>query len=138
MPQSHTEHAVRNVIQCCTLGKLSPFQKAASHLSVGFFFNAGQESKHTHKKANKNPPQYAVYPCDTPITLKQCQGHQAWNRLIDPEQGCNHAKFERPHINSVCEKTNMKVFLSQQERSMISLEYNAKKKKKKNPKQPNK
>ena len=40
--------------------------------------------------------QFAVYDSDTPVTLKQGQGHQTWYELVDPKQGYNHAKFERP------------------------------------------
>ena len=58
---------------------------------------SGQESK----------KQVAVYDPDTSVTLKQGQGHQTWYVLVDPKQGCNHAKFERPPLNSVCTEPNM-------------------------------
>ena len=45
--------------------------------------------------------QFALYDSYTPVTLKQGQGHQAWNELVDPKQGYNHAKFERPPFNNV-------------------------------------
>ena len=47
---------------------------------------------------------------DTPVTLKQGQGHQTWYELVDPSQGYNNAKFEKPHLNSVYEKNNDEVF----------------------------
>ena len=57
--------------------------------------------------------QSAVYDSDTPVTLKQGQGHQTWYELVDPKQGCNNGKFEKPHLklNSVQEKANDKVFV---------------------------
>ena len=44
------------------------------------------------------------------MTLKQGQGHQTWYELVDPKQGYNNAKFEKPRLNSVHEKSTMKVF----------------------------
>ena len=37
----------------------------------------------------------------TPVTLEQSQGHQTYQKNVDSEQGCNHAKFERSRFNSV-------------------------------------
>ena len=37
--------------------------------------------------------QFAVYDSDTPVTLKQGQGHQTWYEFLDPKQGHNKAKF---------------------------------------------
>ena len=37
---------------------------------------SGQESK----------KQIVVYDSDTPVTLKQDQGHQTWYELVDPKQ----------------------------------------------------
>ena len=37
---------------------------------------------------------FAVYVSDTPVTLKQDQGHQAHHDNVNPEQNYNHAKFE--------------------------------------------
>ena len=44
------------------------------------------------------------------MTLKQNEGHQICNENVDPEQGSNHAKFERSHYDSVQEKGNIQVF----------------------------
>ena len=52
--------------------------------------------------------QFAVYISDTIVTLKQSQGHQTYSDKLDPKQGYNHAKFERPCFNSVPEKGNLK------------------------------
>ena len=41
------------------------------------------------------------------MTLKQGQGHQNWYESVDPQQVYDHAKFERPPLNSVCEKAKM-------------------------------
>ena len=50
------------------------------------------------------------------MTLKQGQGHQTWHEFVDPKQGYNNAKFEKPRFNSVREKANNKD-LSNQETS---------------------
>ena len=39
--------------------------------------------------------QFAVYDSDTPVTLKQDQGHETCYDLIDPKQGYNHATFKK-------------------------------------------
>ena len=55
--------------------------------------------------------QFAIDISDTPVTLKQSQGHQIYNQNVDPKQGYNHAKFERPCCKyDVWEKANAKVF----------------------------
>ena len=54
--------------------------------------------------------QYTVYISDTHVTLKQSQGHQICNEKVDPEQGDNHAKFERFCFDSVREKAMFKGF----------------------------
>ena len=54
--------------------------------------------------------QFAVYNSDTPVTLKQGQGHQTYE-MVDPKQGYNHAKFARPLLNNVPKKAHDKVFL---------------------------
>ena len=48
-----------------------------------------QESKENYKKAL-----FAAYISDTPVTLKQGQGYQTYNKNVDPEQRYNPAKFE--------------------------------------------
>ena len=57
------------------------------------------------------------------MTLKQGQSHQTWHESVDSKQGYNQAKFEKPRINSVCEKGNDKVFVKSGNMSIISLEY---------------
>ena len=42
---------------------------------------------------NNQNKQFAVYDSDTPVTLKQGQGHQTWYEFLDPKQGHNKAKF---------------------------------------------
>ena len=51
--------------------------------------------------------QFAVFISDTPVTLKQSQGHQTYHDNVDPEQGYNHAKFERSCLNGFQEKANI-------------------------------
>ena len=68
--------------------------------------------------------QFAVYISDTPVTLKQSQGHQAWNENVDLKQGYNHAKFERSCFNSVRKKRqHFKVFFKGDNMSIISLQH---------------
>ena len=55
--------------------------------------------------------QFAVYIFDTPVTLKQGQGHETYNDNVDPKQGYSHAKFERSCFNGVQERKRKKVFL---------------------------
>ena len=52
----------------------------------------GQECKKTR---------FAVYISDTPVTLKQGQHHQSHHENVDPDQGQDHAKFERSHFHGV-------------------------------------
>ena len=56
-----------------------------------------------------------------------------WNKVkvmtyesLDPKQGHNHAKFERPPWKSVHQKANVKVFVNSENMSIISLEYDQK------------
>ena len=56
-----------------------------------------------------------MYDSDTPVTFKHDQGHQIWYELVDPKQGYNNAKFEKPCLNSVRENANNINFLSNQE-----------------------
>ena len=67
--------------------------------------------------------QFAVYISDTPVTLRQSQGHKTYNENVDPEQGYNYAKFERSRFNSVREKANIKVFSKLGNMSDTSLEH---------------
>ena len=57
------------------------------------------------------------------MTFNQGQSHQTWYELVDPKQGYNNAKLEKPHLNCVCEKNNDKVFLKTGNTSIISFEY---------------
>ena len=50
--------------------------------------------------------QFAVNDSDRPMTLKQGHGHQTWYELVDPKQGYNNAKSEKPHLNNVRKKAN--------------------------------
>ena len=45
--------------------------------------------------------QFAVYISDTPVNLKQSQGHQTDNKNVDPKQDYNHAMFEGCCFNGV-------------------------------------
>ena len=53
---------------------------------------------------------FAVYISDTPVTLKQNQGHQPTMTNVDNDkQGSNHTEFEQSCFNGVREKVNVKV-----------------------------
>ena len=43
------------------------------------------------------------------MTLNQSQGNKTYNENVDPKQGHNHAKFERPGYDSVQEKQSEKI-----------------------------
>ena len=45
--------------------------------------------------------QFSVQGSNTPVTLKQGQSHPTVNDSVDPMEGCNHAIFQRPYLNSV-------------------------------------
>ena len=53
----------------------------------------------------------AAYTSDTPVTLKQGQGHKSQNDDVDPKLGNNHSKVETVCFNAVCEEANVKGFL---------------------------
>ena len=57
------------------------------------------------------------------VTLKYGQGNQTWFELLDPQKGYNHAKFERPPLNSVCEKPTIKILSNQKTRQLHSLDF---------------
>ena len=66
--------------------------------------------------------QFAVYISDTPVTLKESQGHQTYNENVHPKQGYNNAKLERPALDSVYQKANVKDFVKSENMSIISPE----------------
>ena len=47
---------------------------------------------------------------DTPVTLKQGQGHQTRYESVDPTKCYNNAKFQKPHLSSLPERANDKSF----------------------------
>ena len=52
--------------------------------------------------------QSAVSIFDTPVTLKQNQGHQTYNDNGDPMQGYNHAKCERFSCSVIVSEKNQR------------------------------
>ena len=79
--QNHTDHIVHNPFNACSNYKTFKLQRT--------------------RIQNK---QFAVDIFDTLVTLKQSQGPQAYSDNVDPKQGCNHAKFERPCITVSAKK----------------------------------
>ena len=65
--------------------------------------------------------QFAVYIFDTPVTLKQGQGHETYNDNVDPKQGYSHTKLVTSCFDGVWEKANVKGFLTWGNMSAISL-----------------
>ena len=63
-------------------------------------------------------PKYAVSISDTPVILKQSQGHQTIN--VDPKQDYNYTKMERSCFNGVREKASFKAFFPNQEMHQLS------------------
>ena len=59
------------------------------------------------------------YISDTPVTLKQSQGHKTYNDNVDPKQGYNYAKLERSCFNGVKDKATLK-FCSSEEICQLS------------------
>ena len=80
---------------------------------------SGQDSK----------TKFTGYDSNTPVTLKQSQGHQTWYDLADPKQGYNNLKFEKPRLNNVCEKANNKRFCHIRKKKSLSSLNNAEVKK---------
>ena len=66
--------------------------------------NSREESKQEVKKHNLH------FVFLTPVALKQSQDHQTYNENLDPEQGYNHAKFERSRFSSVWDKGDLQIF----------------------------
>ena len=65
----------------------------------------------TQQRTRIQNMQFAVYISDTPVTLKESQGHHTQNNNVNPKQSYNPAKFERFCFKGVREKANVKVFL---------------------------
>ena len=49
---------------------------------------------------NLKKKQFAVYDSDTPVTLKQGQGHQTWLELVDSKQDFINAKMSKSEKRS--------------------------------------
>ena len=60
--------------------------------------------QHLNYSTQESKQDFAVFISNTPVTLKQSQSHQTYSDNADPEQGYNHAKFERFCFHSVWEK----------------------------------
>ena len=67
--------------------------------------------------------QFEVYNSDTPVTLKQTQGHQTYNKNVDPKHDYNHAKFEDLAFMVPKKKPMLKFFSKQGDMSVISPEH---------------
>ena len=69
-------------------------------------FNACKNKQRlNHRRQEPKHIEFTVYIFETPVTLKQSQGHQTYIDNVDSKQGYNHAKFERSCINGVREKS---------------------------------
>ena len=79
-------------------------------------------SKHATFKLQRTRIQntkVAVYISDTPVTLKQSQGHQAFNGNVDPMEGYSQAKFAGFCCNGVRERGQRFFFFSKQGNMLI-------------------
>ena len=74
------------------------------------YIKTTQRLNYVGQESNKKTKSFADYDSDTAATLKQGQGHQTWNELVDPKQGYDNAKFKKPLLNSANEKAKYKVF----------------------------
>ena len=54
--------------------------------------------------------QFAVYISDTPVTLRQSQGHQTYNDSVDAKQGYNHETLKDPDLMVSEKKATLKFF----------------------------
>ena len=70
--------------------------QSISCIIILMYIATTQRLNYSRQKSKK----HTVKISDTPVTLKQGQGHKAWYELVDPKQGYNHAKFERSCLNS--------------------------------------
>ena len=59
--------------------------------------------------------QFAVYISDTPVTLKQSQGHQTYNHNVEPKKCYNHATIKYPALIVSKKRANVKVVFFTQE-----------------------
>ena len=98
--QSHTNHIVHNFFKVCSSHKMFKLQRPRIQNM-----------------------QFAVYISDTPVTLKQSQGHQTYNDNVHPKQGYNHAKLEKSCFRGVWEKAHIKVCFKWWKIPNISLKY---------------
>ena len=81
--------------------------------------------QHLNCGGQESQKQFAVYDSDT-HHLEKGQGHQNWNKLIDPKQGDPNAKFGKPCFtcfNSVRDRANHKVSVKSGNTSIIFLKY---------------
>ena len=56
--------------------------------------------------------QCTVYISNTPVTLKQSQGHQTYTDNVGPKEGYNHARFERSGLNGIWETPTKEIIVS--------------------------
>ena len=54
---------------------------------------------------------FTVCYSDTPATSSQGQGHQTLYKMLNLEQGYNHAKVERPPLHRVLQKASNEVLV---------------------------
>ena len=76
---------------------------------VGYIYIFINHTTFNLQRTRTQNTQFTVNVSNTPVILKQSQGHQTYDKNVDPEQGYNHTQFERPRFNGVREKGNVKV-----------------------------
>ena len=60
------------------------------------------------------------------MALKQGQGHQTWDELLDPKQSNNHTEFERAPLNCVPQKAKVEILSNQKTHQLSPLIFVAK------------
>ena len=67
--------------------------------------------------------QFAIYIFNTPVALKQSQGHQTHNNNVDSKQRYDHANLKGFCFNSIQKEANDKDNFKCGNMSIISLEH---------------
>ena len=84
-----------------SLSPLNTYQSRSKHIVHDLFNVCSPNTTNKHFLQWKRIwTHFAFYDSDTPVTLKQVQSNQTGYELVDPKQGYNHAKLERPPIDT--------------------------------------
>ena len=93
----------------CSLSPLNTHQHHINDIVNNLFNKCSNYTMFKLYRTRIQTMHFAVFISDTPVTLKQRHGRQAWNENAGPKQGYDQAKFERSCINGVWEKANLQM-----------------------------